>query len=208
MRLLVRFWTVLALTLFLSGNALACWCLEGGGPACQEAWKTGVDAIFLGRVVKIDQIPSDLEMPAGAASMTSTGKSNRVTFEVEEAYRGDSSKTLQVLTSAEEAGCGYPFESGERYLVFGARHEKQLMVSLCSATRPAKFATADLAYLRSLSALPEDSRVYGTLMRYTFDLNFKPKFEPSIMDHSRPSEEEYRAGPDGRNTHSGPGGRR
>ncbi len=97
MGLLTRSVIVLILTLFLSGHALACWCLEGGGPACQEAWKTGVDAIFLGRVVKIDRIQGDLGMPAGAASRTSTGKFNRVTLEIEEVYRGDSSKTLQVL---------------------------------------------------------------------------------------------------------------
>jgi hypothetical protein len=193
MGLLTRSVIVLILTLFLSGHALACWCLEGGGPACQEAWKTGVDAIFLGRVVKIDRIQGDLGMPAGAASRTSTGKFNRVTFEIEEVYRGDSSKTLQVLTAGDEGGCGYPFENGETYLVFAASHETQLTVSLCSATRPAKYATADIAYLQSLPTLAEGSRVYGNLMRYTFDLNFKPKFEPSIMDHYRPPEEEYEA---------------
>ncbi len=193
MGLLARSLIVLVLTLFLSGHALACWCLEGGGPACQEVWKTGNDAIFLGHVVKIEQIRGDLGMPVGAASMTSTGKFNRVTFEVEEFYRGDSSKTLQVLAAGDEGGCGYSFENGERYLVFAASHERQLTVSLCSATRPAKYATADMAYLQSLPTLTEGSRVYGNLMRYTFDPNFKPKFEPSIMDHYRPPEEEYRA---------------
>lgn len=41
--------------------------------------------------------------------------------------------------------------------------------------------------------LAEAARVYGTLKRYTYDPDFKPKFEPSIMDHYRPPEEEYRA---------------
>src|SRR5260370_19985375 len=100
---------------------------------------------------------------------------------------------MEVLTAGDEGGCGYSFENGERYLVFAASHERQLMVSLCSATRPAKYATADMAYLQSLPTLTEGSRVYGNLMRYTFDPNFKPKFEPSIMDHYRPPEEEYRA---------------
>ena len=193
MRPLARFLIVLVLTLFLSGHALACWCLGGGGPACEEAWKTGNDAIFLGRVVKIEQIQGDSGMPVGAASMTSSGKFRRVTFEVEEVYRGDSSKTLQVMTAGDEGGCGYSFENGERYLVFAANHERQLTVSLCSATRPAKYATADITYLQSLPTLTEGSRVYGNLMRYTFDLNFKPKFEPSIMDDYRPPEEEYEA---------------
>src|SRR5260370_35512634 len=112
MGLLARSLIVLVLTLFLSGHALACWCLKGGGPACQEAWKTGVDAIFLAQVVKIEQIKGALGMPVGAASMTSMGKFNRVTFEVEEVYRGDSSKTLQVLTAADEGGYGYSFENG------------------------------------------------------------------------------------------------
>jgi hypothetical protein len=33
----------------------------------------------------------------------------------------------------------------------------------------------------------------STLALGTFDPNFKPKFEPSIMDHYRPPEEKYRA---------------
>src|SRR4030095_4625967 len=193
MGLPTRLIIVLVLTLFLSGHALACWCLEGEGPACQEAWKTGVDAIFLGHVVKIEQIQGDLGMPVGAASRISAGKFNRVTFEVEEFYRGDSSKTLQVLTAGDEGGCGYSFENGERYLVFAASHETQLTVSLCSATQPARHAAADIAYLQSIPTLMEGSRVYGDLMRYTFDPKFKPKFKPSIMDHYRPPEEEYRA---------------
>ena len=67
------------------------------------------------------------------------------------------------------------------------------MVSMCSATKPAQYAAKDLIYLRSISSQPTTSTVMGSVWRYTHDPNFKPKFEPSIMDHYRPPEQEYMA---------------
>jgi hypothetical protein len=64
-------------------------------------------------------------------------------------------------------------------------------VSLCSSTRPAQYAEDDIAYLRSLPSLASTSAILGTVWRYTHDPNFKPKFQPSLMDHYRPPEQEY-----------------
>jgi hypothetical protein len=121
------------------------------------------------------------------------GGAKLVTIVVEEGYRAVSEKTVQVYTAATEAACGFSFRAGERYLIFAAKANGQLVVSLCSGTRPAKYAAEDVEYLRALPSLPNTARVYGTLKRYTYDPNFKPKFEPSLMDHYRPPEEEYRA---------------
>jgi hypothetical protein len=135
----------------------------------------------------------ELGAPSNAGSITPVGTMKRVTIEIEEGYRGVSGKSVQVLTAANEAACGYSFQEGEKYLVFAGGQGGQFTVSLCSATRPAKFANEDIAYLRSLPSLSQTARIYGTLKRYTYDLNFKPRFEPSLMDHYRPPEEEYRA---------------
>ena len=182
---------VFAATTFI--NTEACTCAFGGGPACEEAWRQSVDAILLGRVEKIEAIQGTLGAPGGAMSMTVMGGANRVTIAVEEGFRATPEKTVQVYTAASEAACGFSFQKGERYLVFARRATGKLVVSLCSATRPAKYAAEDIEYLRSIPSLPNTARVYGTLKRYTYDPSFKPKFEPSIMDHYRPPEEEYRA---------------
>jgi hypothetical protein len=167
--------------------------MRGGGPACQEAWGQGVSAIFLGRVAKIEVIGGVMGAPGNALSMTPNANTKRITIEIEESYRSLSGRSVQVLTAATEAGCGYSFQEGERYLVFAGGQSDQLTVSLCSATKPARYAEDDIAYLRSIPALPKTARAYGTFKRYTYDPNFKPTFEPSIMDHYRPPEEEYRA---------------
>jgi hypothetical protein len=187
---------ILVIAMFVAitfADTEACTCAFGDGPACQEAWRQSVDAILLGRVEKIEAVQGTMGAPAGAMSMTLMGRANRVTIAVEESYRGTSEKTAQVYTAASEAACGFSFQEGERYLVFAAKANGQLVVSLCSATRPAKYAAEDIDYLRSLPSLPTTARAYGTLKRYTYDPDFKPKFEPSIMDHYRPPEEEYRA---------------
>lgn len=181
--------------LILAGSlfqgVLACSCAGGWGPACQEAWGKYVSAIFLGRVTKIE---IDIGTAGGAKIVGATlGTTKRVTIEIEESYRGVTAKSVQVLTAANEAACGYSFKEGERYLVFAGGKAGQLAVSLCSATKPAQQAQEDIAYLRALPTMPEGARVYGTLKRYTHDPNFKPSFEPSIMDHYRPPEETYRA---------------
>ena len=182
---------IFAATTFVSTEA--CTCAFGGGPACQEAWRQSVNTILLGRVEKIEAFHGTVGAPGGAMSMTLMGGANLVTIAVEESFRATSEKTVQVYTAASEAACGYSFQEGERYLIFATKADGKLVVSLCSATRPAKYAGDDIDYLRSLPSLSNTARVYGTLKRYTYDPNFKPKFEPSIMDHYRPPEETYRA---------------
>jgi hypothetical protein len=144
-------------------------------------------------VAKIKVIPGVMGAPSNAGSMTPSGSMKRVTIEIEESYRGMSGKSVQVLTAADGAACGYSFQEGERYLVFAGKQGGYLEVSLCSATKPAKYAQEDITYLRSIPNLPQTARVFGTFKRYTYDPKFKPTFEPSIMDHYRPPEEEYRA---------------
>lgn len=111
----------------------------------------------------------------------------------EEAYLGVSGKTVTVRTAMDGPACGFHFVEGERYVIFGSRTPIGLHVSLCSRTRPAKNAADDIAYLRSLPSLQKTALIQGTLWRYTHDPSFKPKFEPSLMDHYRPPEQYYRS---------------
>jgi hypothetical protein len=195
MRWLFRLLVVAAFASIAFTAAQGCTCAFGGGPACQEAWRKGIDAVFLGRVDKIESTRGSVGFTPGATSMTPMGSLLRVTISVDEAYLGQSAKTVQVYTASSSAACGYAFREGQKYLIYASADDKigQLLVSLCSATKPAEYAEKDSTYLRSVPSLAPASTLTGNVWRYTHDPNFKPKFQPSLMDHYRPPEQEYRA---------------
>jgi Tissue inhibitor of metalloproteinase len=190
-----RMFTVAAFASMAFTTARGCTCAFGSGPACQEAWRQGIDAVFLGRVDKIESTNGSVGFSPGAMSMTTMGSLLRVTISIDEVFRGSSAKAIQVYTASSSAACGYSFHEGQKYLIYASAEDKsgQLLVSLCSATKPAEYAEKDVAYLRSLPSLASTSAIIGTVWRYTHDPNFKPKFQPSIMDHYRPPEQEYMA---------------
>ena len=76
--------------------AAACTCLTPG-PACQELWNAA--AVFVGRVESLTSESTD---------------SVRVTFSVQEWFRGAGTGSVTVRTPSAAAGCGYPFRSGRR----------------------------------------------------------------------------------------------
>lgn len=193
--LIIRFLLTLALLFASFTPANACTCMFGGGPACEETWRKSVDAVFLGQVERIELVRGAVPSPTGAMSMAAMGGLLRVTVIVKEAYRGVSAKTVVVYTASSSAACGYGFHKGQKYLIYASADDKirQLLVSLCSATKPAEYAKKDLTYLRSLPSLTPTSTLMGNVWRYTHDPKFKPTFQPSLMDHYRPPEQEYMA---------------
>jgi hypothetical protein len=58
----------------------------------------------------------------------------RVEFEDVSASRGAQGTALSVYTSDDSASCGYPFERGERYVVYGYRSKDgtRVQTSICS----------------------------------------------------------------------------
>jgi len=116
-----------------------------------------------------------------------------VTLSVQESYKGTPSKQVVLTTASSEAACGFPFKKGEQYVVYASENEGKLFTSICQRTLPAKVVETDLDYLRKLATAGRTVFIGGSYKRYTFDPNFVPKFTPSIMDHYRPPEEEYRA---------------
>lgn len=186
--------TGLAILMVVSCDAvLGCTCV-GVGPACSEAPSANVAAVFLGTVVSVGT-PSVLDLLGGdrVISATPFGGTIEVTITVLEAFKGVNSKKVVVRTASSEAACGFPFKKGEQYLVYSTEWNGRLYTSICQRTRPARFATEDLVYLRKMRSLPNTSEILGTYKRYTFDPTFVPKFTPSLMDHYRPPEEWYRA---------------
>jgi hypothetical protein len=177
---------VLCVLFFVLGSySKACSC-AGFGPACVEAVSPQVSAVFLGTVVAIS--PS-----SGTPHSNVFGDMLDVALSVQESYKGASSKRVVVTTASSEAACGFPFKKEEQYVVYGNEYEGKLFTSICQRTLPAKAVEKDLSYLRKLATADPTVFIGGSYKKYTFDPNFVPKFTPSIMDHYRPPEEEYRA---------------
>ena len=185
---------VLCILLLLVGAySEACSC-AGFGPACAETVSPQVSAVFLGTVVSVassSRLPRSLDTRELSASLF--GDMLDVKLSVQEAYKGVSSKEVVVSTNRAESACGFPFKTGQQYVVYANEHEGKLFTSICQRTLPVKSVEKDLEYLRKLKDSPQTAFIGGSYKKYTFDPHFVPKFTPSIMDHYRPPEEEYRA---------------
>jgi len=134
---------VLGIVALLPECASACSCAMSPGSR-QEAAKQALSdstAVFTGEVADIDR--PFLALGSGAP-MT-------VTFRVSKSWKGSQRGMLEVKTPVSGASCGYPFRSGERYLVYASGasivEEEGLEVVLCGETKPLSEAGADLEAL-------------------------------------------------------------
>lgn len=203
-RLLIAAFFLLALP-----AAHACSC-GGNEPPCKAYLQPHFEAIFSGKVTASETAsPSFYErfkdkyargtdlVPAFLSAVRNEDELefHRVTFEVIESFKGSARRRVHVDTALHEASCGYSFQLGEEYLVwaYGDDDSSSLTTSICSRTQPLRHAADEVAFLRSVPELDGSAWIYGEAKQYTFDPAFKRTFEPSIMDHYRPREEEYRA---------------
>lgn len=115
--------------LALPGTALACSCAPRSDipQAIEKAAR-----VFLGTVTSIEDIPPFHQ---------------RVTFQVSEHYKGDAIDTLQVISAASAAACGYPFQQGIAYVVYARGEGERLTTGTCSRTMAAA-PGSDLDVLR------------------------------------------------------------
>ena len=112
-----------------SSEAMACKCALPPGPKKALA---DSDAVFLGKVTAIED--------KGAARV-------KVTFEVLTNLKATKVKKVSVSTGRGGGDCGYRFKLGESYLVYCYGKPEALSTNICTRTRPAADAKADLAAL-------------------------------------------------------------
>lgn len=146
----------LALLLAIAPSpAQACSCLAPGD-MIEEA--SGADAVFAGTVLRLVATDRRADSPLMARIKRFFGMQvrygpdqRRFALEVDEPFKGIEASTIEVMTSADSASCGYSFQVGRKYLVFAQHDEGRLNVSLCSATAPIdSVPAADLARLRAM----------------------------------------------------------
>ncbi|PWT92497.1 MAG: hypothetical protein C5B54_03395 [Acidobacteria bacterium] len=148
---------------WLLSGAEGCSCAQGGTVCGDYA---SAAAVFVGVVSDITR---------GSIRRDETSKEDLffgkiVHFSVEQAYKGVESPEISVETGNGGGDCGYPFESGKRYLVYAYGIPKgKLGTGICSRTKPLSQASEDLDYIRGLPESASKSRVSGTLIRHTDD---------------------------------------
>ena len=127
----------------LTPAAQACDC-SPPGPPCVAFPQTST--VFAGRVTQI----SDLPIPEGTPKNKVGWRYRLVRFDVDESFRGQQRKFVEVTTGFGAGDCGVLFEMGGRYLVYAddAPQIGRLYTSICSRTKPMSEAGVDLDFLR------------------------------------------------------------
>lgn len=132
----------LTLSLLPFKQAFACSCAQPGPPR-EEFQKA--DAVFSGQVIELKKSPDTYSWEA--------------MFYVLEAWKGITTRTVTVSSVPSGGMCGYEFEKGEEYLVYGYKWDGDVLsTSLCTRTNKLTFAHEDLKELgRGVTELPDDA---------------------------------------------------
>ncbi|MDM7922151.1 MAG: hypothetical protein QUS14_07600, partial [Pyrinomonadaceae bacterium] len=149
--------TTIATLLFGALNIHACSCGERQTPAKAYA---DASVVWIGTATKISR--------GGGRSGFGDLK---VTLDVREFLKGRKTRPAEVFTSSQGTACGYPFENGETYLIYGYRDRETGSISTerCTRTREVDLGTVDdeLEILRSLSVGRFEPRLYGAVEEIT-----------------------------------------
>ncbi|MEM7137644.1 MAG: hypothetical protein AAF500_13745 [Myxococcota bacterium] len=118
--------------LSMEGRAHACSCMRQS----PEEAIAAAEALFEATVTAVsDNTKTDF-------------RGRAVTLAVSRVWKGVEGSQVTAITASNSAACGYPFEVGESYLVYGYRSRAgDLHVSLCSHTKRIDDAKADLKLL-------------------------------------------------------------
>ena len=142
MRRFVVLSSVLLFSVMTAPVVYACSCIPNGPP--QEALAEA-DFVFAGEVLDIERVNEGY------------GFLN-VTLRVERPFKGVFIETTRVRTATNGAACGFPFERGERYIVYThtSSEDGSVWASLCSRTADLQNAREDLVAFDALDLLQED----------------------------------------------------
>jgi hypothetical protein len=156
-----RFYTTLLVALagaVLTPAAEACQC-GFIGPPCVAFAQTPV--VFAGRVSEI----SKLSTPGKTGKNDGVYSRQLVRFDVEENFRGEPRKVIEVTTGFGGGDCGFHFRTGERYLVYAGEFPQQrLYTSICTRTRPLSEVASDLDFLRKRGDPGRGAGLEGTIL--------------------------------------------
>ena len=139
--------------------AHACSCVSPGTVEQEKAQSTRV---FLGRVTAIEERTPQMDkgwltviaewitrfFGAEAPPTDRDFPYKRVIFTVTETFKGIAAEEIELATGTGGGDCGYPFVTGEEYVVYAHGKEDALGAGICSLTGPASDPKSGLAALR------------------------------------------------------------
>jgi len=131
--------------------------------------------VFLGQVVSIeDPAPPAAQLQVRIQPLT---RELTVQFTVERVLQGTHVSEVKIRTITGAPESGYPFQVGEKYLVYANEIKGGLVVGGCSRTRPAASAQEDLSFIlghdgpRNIAIKPEE---LSDLVRQQVSSKVKP----------------------------------
>ena len=128
----------------------ACTCVTFDSP-CDTGWKSG-DAILLGKVIALDQLPD---------------RTYNAHLAVAESFRGSATQGQEIVVHTGGGGgdCGYPFAIGTSYVIyaFGMPVDGRLEVNKCSETKPEVMMGGVLRELRAAKNRAPLDDIFGTV---------------------------------------------
>jgi hypothetical protein len=132
----------------LPKTSYACSC---AGPSTVEEEFQRQTAVFSGKVITINKTNNGL----------------KITFEVDQAWKGEVGKKLSVYTAMFSASCGYEFMENERYLVYAFGDMNKLQVGLCSRTKFLSTAAEDLKALDAPITISSNEKAMNDISSMT-----------------------------------------
>jgi hypothetical protein len=161
-------WTLsfIAFAVLGARSGIACSC-AGPNPVCSVYWNTSV--LFSGHVVRIEHVydspPEEKVFNGKTVTIVGPGQ-NLAHFEITKVYRGNPDKEVVVHSPDQGPACGYSFETGHEYLVYGyVGPNGELSTNHCSRTHEVTNAAEDpdIQWIEGLpNALP-GATIFGNI---------------------------------------------
>ena len=128
-------------------------------------------AVFVGEVVEGKSAERMSDMLAGKT------RDNSFVFKVSQNFLGaEEDKNITINTGFGFGDCGFPFQKGEKYLVYAYEREGRLYTTVCTRTRLLALVEDDFEDLKYLQ-LFGGARIYGTITQYvrsSFEKDSRP----------------------------------
>lgn len=172
MNRLTRFLILVSLiaSLLAPTESLACSC-SGSSPT-PGAYNYS-SHVFIATVIEVRRPPSRIIHGKDGSVGSYEGRGPTIVrLYVEESLKGTPGPEVHFEQGNDS--CAYPFEVGEKYLVYAIEENGKLDTDKCKRTRPISMATSDLQYIRGLKRGVSQATLYGDVFRCIIDPDGKP----------------------------------
>jgi len=161
---MIKFNLIIIIVFILCGfeSIFGCSCDAKVSPSAEYV---RMDVAFSGKVINM------------VIDSSSTYPSKKVYIDVIESWKGDLTGTITIWTAFSEATCGYNFEINSSYLIYAYYWYDSLSTNLCTRTNLLRWASEDLEFLESLSAISKKVEIVPqTIILYQ---NYPNPFNPT-----------------------------